>query len=77
MTNLHIKSLAPDTLEKAVGSDFKQKTLQIRSGQDAFGTGAFHGHGEGIDDKKKEVTNSFDKSIEELAHDPFLLLQLA
>jgi hypothetical protein len=66
LTNLHIKSLAPDTLEKAVGSDFKQKTLQIRSGQDAFGTGAFHGHGEGIDDKKKELftfLSAIDKGV--------------
>jgi len=32
LTNLHIKNLAPDTLEKAVGFDFKQKMLQFRSG---------------------------------------------
>ncbi|WP_372745548.1 hypothetical protein [Lutibacter sp.] len=55
LTDLQIKSLAPDTLEKAVGSDFKQKMLQFRSGQDAFGAGAFHGHGEGKDDYKKEI----------------------
>ncbi|SNR69599.1 hypothetical protein SAMN06265371_10916 [Lutibacter agarilyticus] len=57
LTNLHIKSLAPDTLEKAVGFDFKQKMLQFRSGQDAFSTGSFHGHGEGKDDDQKEILN--------------------
>ena len=55
LTNLHIKNLAPDTLEKAVGFDFKQKMLQFRSGQDAFSAGSFHGHGEGKDDDKKEI----------------------
>ncbi|WP_298369384.1 hypothetical protein [uncultured Lutibacter sp.] len=55
LTNLHIKSLAPDTLEKAIGFDFKQKMLQFRSGQDAFSAGSFHGHGEGKDDDKKEI----------------------
>lgn len=55
LTDLQIKSLAPDTLEKAVGSDFKQKMLQFRSGQDSFSAGSFHGHGEGKDDHKKEI----------------------
>ena len=57
LTDLQIKSLAPDTLEKAVGFDFKQKMLQFRSGQDAFSSGSFHGHGEGKDDDKKEISN--------------------
>jgi len=66
LTNLHIENLAPDTLEKAVGFDFKQKMLQFRSGQDAFGSGAFHGHGEGIDDEKKEIIaylKAIDKAV--------------
>ncbi len=68
LTNLHIKSLAPDTLEKAVGFDFKQKMLQFRSGQDAFSAGSFHGHGEGKDDDQKEILNFLnviDKAVNE------------
>jgi len=60
LTNLNIKSLAPDTLKKAVGFDFKQKMLQFRSGQDAFSAGSFHGHGDGIDDDKKEIFTFFN-----------------
>lgn len=70
LSNLHIGNLAPDTLEKAVGFDFKQKMLQSRSGQNAFSSGVFHGHGEGIDDEKKEIfaflkaiDNAVNKSI--------------
>lgn len=66
LTNLHIKSLAPDNLEKAVGYDYKQKMLQLRSLQDSYGAGAFHGHGEGIDDERKELSTflrAIDKGI--------------
>ena len=63
LTDLQIESLAPESLEKAVGTDFKQKMLQFRSGQDAFSSGSFHGHGEGIDDKKKEI-NTFLTAID-------------
>jgi len=66
LTNLHIKDLAPDTLEKAVGFDFKQKMLQFRSGKAAFNAGSFHGHGEGIDDEQKEIITFFraiDKAV--------------
>lgn len=66
LTDLQIKSLAPETLEKAVGFDFKQKMLQFRSGQDTFGSGSFHGHGDGIDDEKKEILTFFtaiDKAV--------------
>ena len=42
----------PKDLESAVGSDFEQSSLQARAGQQ----GAFHGHGQGKEDKKEEVT---------------------
>lgn len=57
--DLHLKSFAPDQLEKAVGFDYRPKMLQFRSGQDAFSSGSFHGHGEGKDDKKKELFTFF------------------
>lgn len=61
-----IRDFAPDKLEKAVGSDFRSKMLQFRSGQDAHGSGAFHGYGEGKDDAKKEILKflrAIDKGI--------------
>ncbi len=64
--NLFIEDFAPDRLEKAVGFDYKPKMLQFRSGQDLVGGGAFHGHGEGKDDAKKELVKFFrslDKGV--------------
>jgi len=53
--NLFVEDFAPTNLENAVGFDYKQKMLQFRSGQNAFTSGSFHGHGEGKDDDKKEI----------------------
>jgi hypothetical protein len=64
--NTFVEDLAPNKLVKAVGSDYKQKMLQFRSGQDSFGAGNFHGHGEGKDDLKKELTyflSEIDKGV--------------
>ena len=64
--NLFVEDFAPTNLENAVGFDYKQKMLQFRSGQDAFSSGSFHGHGEGKDDNKKEIvafTRAIDKGV--------------
>lgn len=64
--NLFVEDFAPTNLENAVGFDYKQKMLQFRSGQDAFGSGSFHGHGDGKDDNKKEIvafTRAIDKGV--------------
>jgi hypothetical protein len=64
--NLFIEDFAPDTLEKAVGADYKPKMLQVRSGQNTAGGGNFHGLGEGKDDLKKELRFFFreiDKGV--------------
>ncbi len=53
--DVYVEDFAPGRLEEAVGFDFKPKMLQVRSGQNVFGTGSFHGHGEGKDDDKKEL----------------------
>lgn len=53
--DVYVEDFAPGRLEEAVGFDFRPKMLQIRSGQNVFGAGAFHGHGEGKDDDKKEL----------------------
>jgi hypothetical protein len=57
--DVYVEDFAPDRLEEAVGFDFKPKMLQVRSGQNVFGTGSFHGHGEGKDDDKKELITFF------------------
>jgi len=53
----------PDSLRKAVGYDFEQKTLQFHSaGTSGGGAGAglvFHGQGAGADDAKKEIQRYF------------------
>ena len=53
----------PDSLRKAVGYDYEQKSLQFhtigtRSGG-AGGGSMFHGHGAGADDSKKEIHRFF------------------
>lgn len=80
LNNLHIESFAPDNLEKAVGFDFRQKMLQFRSGQDAFSSGAFHGHGEGKDEEKKELFTYFraiDKGVQQAIENKSAPLVLA
>ncbi|MBT8312024.1 MAG: hypothetical protein KJN91_04180, partial [Eudoraea sp.] len=55
LQDLFIEMHAPEQLEEAVGYDYKQKSLQFRTGQAGFAQGAFHGHGEGKDDEKKRT----------------------
>lgn len=59
MEDLFVSELAPERLEEAVGFDYEQKMLQFRSGHSLYSQGAFHGHGEGKDDERKEVSNFF------------------
>lgn len=69
--DLNIDTLSPDQLEKAVGFDYKSKVLQFRTGQTPYGTGVFHGHGEGKDDHTKELITFFravDKGVKALTH---------
>ncbi len=55
---LHLADVAPEKLEEAVGYDYKQKTLQFRSGQGGFNA-QYHGHGDGKEDKKNELLRYF------------------
>ncbi|NNE02437.1 MAG: hypothetical protein HKN52_04660 [Eudoraea sp.] len=54
-----VSDMMPASLEDVVGADFKEKQLQVRSGHSAHKVGAFHGYGEGKDDKEKELQNYF------------------
>ena len=54
-----VTDIMPASLEDVVGADFKEKQLQVRTGHSAHKVGAFHGYGEGKDDKEKELQNYF------------------
>ena len=49
------EALSKLNLESAVGSDVVQKNLQFRTYQGARQSAAFHGHGEGKEDKNIEI----------------------
>lgn len=64
--DLYFEDLNPNKLEKVVGFDYKPKMIQFRSGQNSFGIGSYHGHGEGKDEEKKELSTFFrviDKGV--------------
>jgi len=78
--DLYIEDFAPDRLEQAVGFDYKPKMLQFRTGQNIHSAGAFHGHGEGKDDDKKEMVSFFravDKGVKKAIVDQNAPLVLA
>ena len=78
--DIYIEDLAPKQLEEAVGFDYKEKMLQFRSGHASHGAGSFHGHGEGKDDEKKELSNFFrqiDKAVNRYIDDKEAPLVLA
>ncbi len=63
----------PDSLRKAVGYDWQQKSLQFHTvgtrGGGAGGGSTFHGHGAGTDDSKKEIQRFFrmvDSGVREI-----------
>ncbi len=60
------KEITPKRLEEAVGYDYKEKQMQVRSGHSAHRTGSFHGYGEGKDDEKKELLSYFRQIDAEL-----------
>jgi hypothetical protein len=72
ITPVKIADLTPARLEEVVGYDYKQKNLQFRSPQGVLGQGAFHGQGEGKDDRKNEILRFFravDKGLLTMLHD--------
>lgn len=78
--DVYVEDFAPERLEEAVGFDYRPKMFQFRSGQNVHGAGSFHGHGEGKDDDKKELTTFFravDKGIKKVVADQNAPLVLA
>ena len=61
-----IDDLAPEKLEDTVGYDFREKSLQFRTGQGGAEGALYHGQGAGKDDKEHEIKKFFravDKGI--------------
>jgi hypothetical protein len=64
--DIYIEDFAPNQLEEAVGSDYRQNMLQFRGGQSAQATETYQGKNPGKDDVKKELFTFFraiDKGI--------------
>jgi hypothetical protein len=60
------EEITPKRLEEAVGYDYEEKQIQVRSGHAAHRAGSFHGYGEGKDDEKKELVSYFRQIDTEL-----------
>lgn len=56
-----LDDLLPEKLQDVVGYDYKDKNLQIRSGQTSSneGEGMYHGHGKGSEEEKTEILKFF------------------
>ncbi len=59
MDEIALENLLPDKLQDVVGYDFKEKHLQVRSGQTATNEGMYHGHGKGNEEEKTEILKYF------------------
>jgi hypothetical protein len=67
-----LDAIVPQTLEEVVGADYAERFLQFRTGQSGSGVAAFHGHGEGKDDRKEEVLKfcrAVDKGLSAYLHE--------
>ncbi|HER10012.1 MAG TPA: hypothetical protein ENO20_13995 [Bacteroides sp.] len=80
VTEIYIEDLTPDRLEDVVGYDYRESSLQHRSGQGGVAGAMFHGHGAGKDDKKMETEKFFravDAGLMKLLHNEDAPLVLA
>ncbi|MBN3036096.1 MAG: hypothetical protein JW861_10965 [Bacteroidales bacterium] len=80
ITEVFIEDLTPENLEDVVGTDYKDKSLQHRSGQGGGAGAMFHGQGAGKDDKKMETEKFFravDDGLMKLLHNEDVPLLLA
>ena len=80
ITEVFVKDLVPEKLEEVVGYDYRNKTLQFRSGQGGEAGAMFHGQGSGKDDKNVELEKflrAVDKGLMKLIQDDDAPLLLA
>lgn len=59
INKVEIEDLLPGQLEDTVGYDYKEKSLQMRSGQTGFDRNMYHGHGKGNEEAKMEIEKFF------------------
>ena len=72
ITEVFIEDLTPERLEDVVGYDYRDKSLQYRTGQGGNAGAMFHGQGAGKDNKKIETEKFFravDAGLMTLLHD--------
>jgi len=72
LTKVPVEDITPQKLEEVVGYDYRETFLQFRTGQSGMGVAGFHGHGEGKDDRKIEVTKfcrAVNKGLQSILHD--------
>lgn len=72
ITDIYVDDLTPSRIEERVGYDYKESFLQFRSSQGGPGQAAFHGHGDGKDDRKLEIEKYFkaiNDGLMKLIHD--------
>lgn len=76
-----MEGLIPLSIEEALGTDYKERTLQVRGGQGNGGHGIFHGHGAGSSTEKKQEILQFFQQVNEglmkMIHDEHVPLVLA
>lgn len=80
ITEVFIEDLTPEKLEDVVGYDYRDKSLQHRSGQGGEAGAMFHGQGSGKDDTKMETEKFFravDAGLMKLLHNENVPLVLA
>lgn len=59
ISHIPLPHKTPSRLEEAVGYDFEEKSLQIRSQQHGDKRSVYHGQGEGKEDRKNEILRFF------------------
>lgn len=81
INELEIEDLLPERLEEVVGYDYREKSLQFRSGQTGFNQSMFHGQGRSNEEEKKQEILKFFRTVNDgmmkLLHDKNIPLVLA
>lgn len=69
MEEINASGHIPQGIEEVVGADYEQKSLQFRNLKGGREEAIYHGHGEGKDESKMEITKYFravDEGVKEL-----------
>ncbi len=80
IAEIKVDDLVPEKLQEAIGYDYEERSLQMRSQQSETGEGMYHGHNIQKDDKKTEIKKFFryvNNGIMKLIHDEDLPLIVA